>query len=413
MLHAPFGIVTGGPGTGKTFTVRTALDELDARGQIYKLAAPTGKAARRMSEATGRPASTVHRLLGWTPRGWTFDSFNPIEADVVIIDESSMLDIELAAALVDAIGEDTRLIFVGDANQLPSVGPGRVLADLVESEMVPVARLTHVHRAAAESWVCRNAPRVLAGAPLELSNFSDFRYVEAESIDDVAATVRRLIAQPEYLGAQILAPQRNTAAGVEALNAALQQQLNPPGTRPEWKLGEKLLRVGDRVIQTANAYKLEAESGELGVFNGEVGTILEIDNSDMRVDFGDRCVRYSKEAAFALDLAYALTTHKSQGSEFEWVICIVHSAHSYMLTRQLFYTAITRAKKGVVIVGNRKGIEVATSAKPPPPRNTGLVERMRTFEADNDNDNDNDASDGAHDFWGDEDYAEDIEESTC
>jgi hypothetical protein len=310
VCSAPFGIITGSPGTGKSTCLRVALDRLDVEGITYALASPTGKAARRMSEATGRPASTIHRLLGWTWNGWTHNADCPLEADVVVIDEVSMMDVELAAALVEACSPRTRLIFVGDADQLPSVGPGRILADLVESETVPVARLTHVHRAAAESWICRNAPRVLAGQELELTPCPDFRYFEANDAEEAARVVRKVVAQPEYRGAQILAPQRNTPCGVEALNLALQAELNPPrGSHAEWKLGDKVLRKGDRVIQTLNAYKLQSTTGELGVFNGEVGEVVDVAEK-LTVDFGDRKVPYTKEDAFHLDLAYALTTHK-------------------------------------------------------------------------------------------------------
>jgi exodeoxyribonuclease V alpha subunit len=376
---APFAIITGGPGTGKSTTLRVALDRMDEAGQTYVLASPTGKAAKRMTEATGRPASTIHRMLGWTRSGWTFNADNPLGVDCVIIDESSMLDVELADALVDAIAEDSRILLVGDANQLPSVGPGRILADLVEAGIVPVARLTHVHRAAAESWICRNAPRVLAGEPLELETFPDFRFIEAESAEETARLVAEVVTMPEYQGAQVLAPQRNAPCGVEALNARLQQVLNPlRATNDEWVIGDKRLRRGDRVIQTSNAYKLEGDNGSLGVFNGEVGEVVRV-GDELVVDFGDRKVAYNKNAAFDLQLAYALTVHKSQGSEFPWVVCVVHSAHSFMLTRQLFYTGITRAKKGVILVGNRKGLTTATGNKEPPKRNTGLINRMRTL----------------------------------
>lgn len=398
MLCAPFSIVTGGPGTGKSTTLRTALTKLLGEGKRVALAAPTGKAARRMSEATGGyEASTIHRLLGWTRDGWLYHEGNKLPYDVVIIDESSMIDVRLAADLMAALPGYARIIFVGDANQLPSVGPGRVLADLVESNAVPIARLTHVHRAAAESWICRNAPKVLAGVALELAPLPDFRFIEADSIDDVAAAVRRVVTLPEYKGAQVLSPQRTTAAGTEALNNALQGVLNPPkGPGAEWKLGETLLREGDRVIHTKNDYTLN-------VYNGEVGTILGVSQSEMVVDFGDRQICYSRDAAFALDLAYALTIHKCQGSEFAWVVCIVHSGHSYMLTRQLFYTAITRAKTGVILIGNQKGIAVATSAKAPPVRNTALVARMLTAESSSDAPDEIGEDEGQPDpdLWGD------------
>jgi len=373
MAHAPFCVITGGPGTGKSTTLRTTLAQLLQEGQRVALAAPTGKAARRMSEATGYEASTIHRLLGWTRMGWTYNAHNLLPFDVVIIDESSMLDVELAADLVTAVDKRARIIFVGDANQLPSVGPGRVLADLVESDAVPIARLTHVHRAAAESWICRNAPKVLAGTELELVDLPDFRFIEAESSDDVAAAVCRVVTSPEHPGAQVLSPQRTGAAGVESLNLALQRTLNPSrGPGAEWKISDTVLRLGDRVIHTVNNY-------DLRVFNGEVGEILALDHERLIVDYGDRQVTYSKADAFALDLAYALTVHKCQGSEFGWVVCVVHSSHSYMLTRQLFYTAITRAKVGVILIGNQKGIAVATSAKAPPVRNTALVARMKAY----------------------------------
>lgn len=371
--RAPFGVVTGGPGTGKTTTLRSALDRLDLDGVRYRLASPTGKAAKRMSEATGREASTVHRLLEWTPAGFNRNARNPIDADLVVIDESSMLDTPLAADLMRAIAPTTRLVFVGDANQLPSVGPGRVLADLVESNAVPVARLTTVHRAAAESWVCRNAPRMLTGDGVELDECHDFRFVETEDSARVAEAVR---VEVERLGgptvAQVLAPQRTGPCGVEALSRMMQERFNSTfvvGNGGEWKLGDRSIRTADRVIHTKNNY-------QLSVFNGEVGDVTGI-GERLTVDFGDRKVGYQRGEAVDLDLAYALTVHKSQGSEFPWAVCVVHSAHTYMLTRQLVYTAITRAKKGVVIVGNRAGLRAAFAAKDPPKRNTGLVARMR------------------------------------
>lgn len=368
---APFAVLTGNPGTGKSTCLRVALDRMDAARETYALASPTGKAAKRMTEATGREASTIHRLLGWTPYGWTFNRGNPLPHDVIIVDESSMMDVELADSLVDALGERARLVLVGDANQLPSVGPGRILADLVDSDLVAVARLTHVHRAAAESWICRNAPRVLTGDALELAPIADFRFFEADDAADVTRVITEIVMMPAYKGAQVLGPQRSTACGIEALNTALQARLNPKHDESvEWKLGERMLRVGDRVIHTVNNYRL-------GVFNGEVGDVLGADQAQMVVDFGDREVTYTKGEALDLELAYALTVHKSQGSEFPWVVCVVHSAHTFMLTRQLFYTAITRAKQGVVLVGNQKGLAAALSERNPPKRNTSLVARMR------------------------------------
>jgi exodeoxyribonuclease V alpha subunit len=336
VCSAPFAVLTGGPGTGKSTCLRVALDRMDAARETYALASPTGKAAKRMTEATGREASTIHRLLEWTRWGFTYNKRNPLPYNVVIIDEGSMLDVELADSLVDALDARTRLILVGDANQLPSVGPGRILADLVAAGLVPVARLTHVHRAAAESWICRNAPSVLSGDALELEQTHDFRFFEVEDAVDAARMVGEIVTLPDYHGAQVLGPQRTTACGVEALNVQLQGKLNPPrNSAGQWKLGERVLRQGDRVIQTVNNYKIASTMGIPGVFNGEVGEIVDVAER-LTVDFGDRKVPYSKGEALDLDLAYALTVHKSQGSEFPWVVCVVHSAHTYMLTRSLF-----------------------------------------------------------------------------
>lgn len=310
MLSAHIACVTGGPGCGKTTTLKVALDRLDAMGMTYVLCAPSGKAAKRMNEATFRSASTIHRALGWTPNGWTFNRANPIDADVVFVDESSMVDIELAAHLMDA-ARNSRVIFIGDGDQLPPVGPGRVFADLVENNAVPIARLTTVHRSAAESWVCVNAPKVLAGVGLDLAPRKDFKLVECESQEEAAHAVALLVASEEYAGAQVLAPQRNTECGVEALNTRLQARLNPPrASEDEWKLGDKVLRCCDRVIQTVNNYKIVATDGSQGVFNGEVGDIVSM-GERLVVDFGDRRVTYSKgDAATGLDLAYALSVHK-------------------------------------------------------------------------------------------------------
>lgn len=392
LLEARVGIVTGGPGTGKTTTLRTALDRLDALPAPkrddetrdfarYRLAAPTGKAARRMGEATGREAVTIHRLLDYGPRfdgrgvGFRRDENSPIEADLVVVDESSMIDVRLGAALMRAIDFGrTRLVLVGDADQLPSVGPGRVFADLIESGEVPVARLSTLHRAAAGSWVCANAPVVLEGSRPSLLERSDFRWVPAEAAVDAARLAVEVIARDlparGIEGAQLLVPQRTGSAGVDSLNKTLQAELNPP--RPgekAWKREGFELRPGDRVIQTVNSY-------ELGVMNGEVGEVLRAD-SELVVDFDGREVAYNAMTVAGLRLAYALTIHKSQGSEWPWVVVLCHSTHAYMLSRQLLYTAITRAKKGVVLVGDERGLDLALMNVAPTKRNTTLVERLK------------------------------------
>jgi exodeoxyribonuclease V alpha subunit len=372
--------LTGGPGVGKSTCLRFALDALDARGVRCELAAPTGKAARRMFETTGREARTIHRLLEYNPQnGWGRHARRPIDSDVVIVDESSMLDVELGAALLDAIDvERTRLVFVGDADQLPPVGPGRLFGDLVDAGAVPVARLTTLHRSAAQSWIARNAPRILRGEALELGTRPDFRFVEVEDAASILHAVRRLVLEvfPRELDGvepQLLIPQRTGVAGVDAANRTLQAVLNPKALgAPYLPRGSYELRVGDRVIHTRNDYKLQ-------VFNGEVGEIIGIDPDgfvEVQLD-GREAVTYTLEQANALQLAYALTVHRAQGSEFAWVIVVAHSTHSYMLTRQLLYTALTRGKTGVILVGDRKGLDHALTAKKPAKRSTALIERLR------------------------------------
>lgn len=397
MCDAQIGIVTGGPGTGKTTCLKYALDYLDQRRRSYLLAAPTGKAAKRMNETTGRTARTIHRLLEYHPvAGWQRNRDNPLAADVIIVDESSMIDIELAAHLTDAIDPTrTRLIFIGDADQLPPVGPGRVFGDLVDSGLVPVVRLDTLHRAALESWVCQNAPRVLTGEPLDLRPRRDFMWIDVPDPIDVLPHVRRMVVDhlPQYTQgqsgaeAQTLIPQRPGVAGILAANRLLQSVLNPRAEgAPYLQRGRAgggdgdadppaELRVGDRVIQTKNDYQLE-------VFNGEVGQIVDIAAGRVRVDFvGRDTVAYTLEQANALELAYALTVHRAQGSEFPWVVTVCHSTHTFILSRQLLYTAITRAKVGVVLIGNAKGLARALSDARPPTRHTTLIERMRAAAA--------------------------------
>lgn len=429
VCSARFGVVTGGPGTGKTTCLRTALDRLDAAGARYLLGAPTGKAARRMREATGRHASTVHRLLDFGPDLLTGelrfrrDRDNVIDADLVVIDEASMLDVDLARALVDAIDPlATRLVLVGDAHQLPSVGPGRVFGDLIVSGAVPVARLTTLHRAAAETWVCSQAPVILGGALPDLRARRDFRWLEhedrAQAIDALIGAVFRDLPALEVppTDVQVLIPQRVGPCGCNRANARLQELLNPErdSDPAPWTIGKdddaRRLRLRDRVIQTRNDYTLS-------VANGEVGEIVEILNepSSCRACAGtgrstmsgdrpcavcggsgkrppllvvrypddgaaagaERRVEYGKGDAFALDLAYALTVHKSQGSQWPWVVVFAHSTHTRMLTRQLLYTAITRAQKGVVLVGDLSGLGRAVKETRDARRNTWLAQELR------------------------------------
>lgn len=376
------GVITGGPGVGKTTCLKRALDELDPSIRV-ELAAPTGKAAKRLKQATGRDARTVHRLLDFKPgRGFGRNHESPIDAQLVVVDEASMLDIELGAALFEAIRPDARLVLVGDVDQLPPVGPGQPFADLIRSELVPVARLNRLHRAATTSWVARNAQRVLGKQPLELDEHKDFRFVRAAGALEVLPRVRDEI---EYLRAreetnsepQVLIPQTTGAAGVDAANLVLQDVFNPKRPDVDYSKAHYIqrdkctIREGDRVIQTKNDY-------ELGVFNGDVGEVITIEAGKVAVHMIDdaREVTYRIDQTNSLRLAYALTIHRSQGSEFPWVVCVIHSTHTFMLTRQLLYTAITRAKKGVVIVGDERGIDTALREGRVPERNTTLIERL-------------------------------------
>lgn len=384
IVHEPIACVTGGAGTGKTTTLRTALDDLDRRGEQYLLAAPTGKAAKRVTEATSRPAQTIHRLLGFTRSGFTFGPKNPLQTSAVVIDEASMLDIELAASLFGAIDpHTTRLVLMGDANQLPPVGPGCVFGDLVGSGAVPVARLTTLHRAAEQSWMNQAACAVLERRMPDITTArADFRfYAVDESVDilpKLAELVTTVIPNEIEAECQVLIPQRTGPAGIDKANAMLQAALNPPRLDAEGKAepwikqsDTEQLRIGDRVIQVKNNYDLE-------VFNGEVGEIADIRGGKALVAFADRPpVEYTLEQARALRLAYGLTVHKVQGSEFPWIVFVCHSTHTHMLSPQLIYTAITRGKMGVILVGNERGLRQGLRADNPPKRNTGLIERLR------------------------------------
>lgn len=373
ICSARFALVTGGPGTGKTTCLRRALEQLaDAR---VELAAPTGKAAKRMHEATGRDARTVHRLLEYKPGyGFTRNRDNPLQCDLVVVDEASMVDIELAAALFAAVGESTRIVLVGDADQLPPVGPGSPFADLVADTSIPCARLTQVHRSAAGSWVNRNAPRVLAGEALELGDTHDFRFARVEAPIDLLPTVRKALEADRSL--QALIPQRTGVAGIDAANEALQRVLNDVPLEEGARTLQRqhyTLRAGDRVIQTRNDY-------ELKVFNGEIGDIVDINGDGVLVEIPDgdgvRSVNFPHDKTQALELAYALTVHRSQGSEFDGVVCVVHSTHSFVLSRALLYTAITRTRGQVVIVGDDRGLSRALANEGKPKRNTTLVDRL-------------------------------------
>jgi len=374
---APIGVVTGGPGTGKTTCLREAVLYLGLSGHSFGLAAPTGKAARRMTEATGIEASTLHRALGLIPHpqgGFIHrDDADPVP-EVLVIDEASMVDLPMFVETMRSREPGHRLLLVGDADQLPSIGVGQVLRDLVQTPEVPTVRLIEVHRSAAESWVCRNAPRVIAGTLPELDACHDFRFHECGTTASAAEAVMSAMAEdPE---AQVLAPQYSTPCGVMAMNLSLQRLLNgSPVNSPVQVSSAVSVKLNDRVLQTRNDY-------ELGVRNGDVGTVVGVDlPSDrgagmLHIDFDGRVVAMRIGVQTAdLQLAYAMTVHKSQGSEWDHVVVVCHSAHSHMLTRSLLYTAITRAKKRLTLVGDVKGLKRAVEHGARP-RNTLLAERI-------------------------------------
>jgi exodeoxyribonuclease V alpha subunit len=396
---ARVGIVTGGPGTGKSTCLRVALDRLDRAHVRYELASPTGKAARRLTEATsGRNARTLHRLLEYNPGrgGFQRHTANPLDCDVVIVDEASMIDTQLFAALMRAVAPHrTRVILVGDANQLPPVGPGRPFGDLVDWKRVPTARLEVLHRAAQSSWVHVAAQDLLQGREPALEARADFRWVECNDPRWILPKLRRLMTEVFGPGGkiadevQVLIPQRPGLAGIDAANVDLQTVLNPKREgEPVWARNLWEIRKDDTVIQTRNDY-------DLAVFNGEIGKVLHVgelrdrdgqprlgaDDKPLEgviVQFGghDELSEYVGPAVNALQLAYALTIHRSQGSEFAWVIVVCHSCHAFILSRQLLYTAITRAKRGVVLIGDRKGLERALANRRTDERNTTLVARL-------------------------------------
>ena len=371
-------IITGGPGTGKTTTINTIIRYFETEGMDIFLAAPTGRAAKRMSETTGYEARTIHRMLELNggmegSAGFERNETNPLETDVIIIDEMSMVDITLMNALLKAIPTGTRLILVGDVNQLPSVGPGCVLKDMIDSEVCNVVKLTKIFRQASTSDIVVNAHKINRGEEVTLDNKSmDFFFLKRYDADTIINVTLQLIKQklPKYVDAseydiQVLTPMRKGLLGVERLNGILQRYLNPPeqGKR-EKEYGDTLFREGDKVMQTKNNYQLEWEVRSrfglcidkgMGVFNGDTGIIREINDfaETMMVEFDEgRMVEYSFKILDELELAYAITIHKSQGSEYPAVVIPLLSGPSMLMNRNLLYTAVTRARKCVTLVGN-------------------------------------------------------------
>lgn len=379
-------VLTGGPGTGKTTAVRTVIRLLEARGYSYALAAPTGRAAKRLAEATGREAKTIHRLLEFKPQaGFRFqrNEENPLEADMVIVDETSMLDLLLANSLLKAVHPESHLLLVGDVDQLPSVGAGNVLHDIIDSGVVAVMRLSEIFRQAEGSLIVENAHRINRG---EMPAFSraatDFFLFPAEDAEQAADLVVDLVQKriPDRFGfdpleeIQVLSPLHRGAAGVGALNRRLQEALNPPGqAKPERRRGAQVFRVGDRVMQVRNNYEKE-------VFNGDMGRILALDavNQVLTAQIDGQAVEYDFSELDELIHAYAVSVHKSQGSEYRAVVLPVLTQHYVMLQRNLLYTAVTRAKELVVLVGNRRAIAIAVGNDKIGERHTALDVRLRT-----------------------------------
>lgn len=375
-------IMTGGPGTGKTTSLRALLDLLDTHKLTYALASPTGRAAKRLAEATGREAKTIHRLLEFNPgEGFGRHEQNPINADMIVIDEASMLDLVLANNLLKAIGPDSHLLLVGDIDQLPSVGAGDVLADLIHSGVTAVVRLQTIFRQAADSYIIRNAHRINQGempeTPKEAHDFFLFVMEEPDKAADLLVDVVQNRA-PLKFGfdplddVQVLAPMYNGALGVSHLNLLLQAALNPPSARkPERKLGGRIFRVGDKVMQTVNNY-------DKSVYNGDIGRITAMDviMQTMTVSVDGVPVVYDFLEADELVHAFAISVHKSQGAEYPCVVLPMHTQHYLMLQRNLLYTAVTRAKKVAILVGTRKAIRIAVKNDKVRQRYTALDWRL-------------------------------------
>jgi exodeoxyribonuclease V alpha subunit len=378
-------VVTGGPGTGKTTIIKAVCKLADHFGQTLALAAPTGRAAKRMSEATGVEAKTVHRLLEYNPNegGFTRDEETPLGADVVIVDEASMMDTYLTHALVRAVDTGTRLLLVGDVDQLPSVGPGNVLEDIIASEVVRVVRLTEIFRQAQESTIVQNAHRINRGLmPVVPSRkgdeLVDFYTISADSPQLAQDRILQLVTEriPDAFGydpideVQILSPMHRGEVGCQALNDALQERLSWDG--PELVRGSSRWKVGDKVMQTRNNY-------ERDVFNGDIGRVSRIDTEDgmLTVDFEGREVTYPTADLDELMLAYAITVHKSQGSEYPVVVMPVVTQHYVLLQRNLLYTAVTRARELVILVGSERAVEIAVQNDRARRRYTLLAKRLR------------------------------------
>ena len=376
-------VITGGPGVGKTTIVKAIVHLARLGHRRVALAAPTGRAAKRLGEATGGEAMTIHRLLEFQPRAGGFQRTreHPLEADLVVIDEASMIDTPLFAAVLDALRPGAQLVLVGDIDQLPSVGPGAVLADVIASGAVTVIRLTEIFRQAAQSRIVVSAHRINRGEmpDLDAAPGADFFFIARDEPAAARATIVELVAEriPARFGldpiadVQVLAPMHRGELGTAALNQALQERLNPAGG-PELARGERAYRRGDKVMQLRNDY-------DRGVFNGDIGVIehVDVDAGALRVDFDGRIATYERAELDQIAHAYAVSVHKAQGSEYPAVVLPLATQHFMMLQRSLLYTAVTRGKKLVVLVGTRRAVQLAVRNAEAKRRHTSLTLRIR------------------------------------
>ncbi len=386
-LTSRVAVLTGGPGCGKSFTVRSVVELARAKRAKVILAAPTGRAAKRLAELTGHDAATIHRLLQLRPGGdASFDAANPLDADLVVVDETSMVDVILANKLIKAIPPGAHLLLVGDVDQLPSVGAGEVLRDMLAAGTLPVVRLTKIFRQAQRSGIVVNAHKINAGDQPSLSGFGDFFWFGCDDPEQTAALVTDIVARriPAKFGldprrdVQVLCPMHRGPAGAGNLNLLLQEALTPfREGQPERRYGGRVFRVGDKVTQLRNNY----EKGAAGVFNGTVGVVtgmsLEDHTLTVRTD-EDESVDYGFDELDELAHAYAVTIHRSQGSEYPAVVIPLTTGSWLMLQRNLLYTGVTRAKKLVVLAGSRRALAVAVRTKGAGRRHTALDFRLRS-----------------------------------
>lgn len=383
-LSSAVAVITGGPGVGKTTIVRAIVEIARQGGLAVALGAPTGRAAKRLTESTGQPAVTLHRLLEWRPAeaGFGRNAERPLEADLVIVDEASMLDVRLAADLLVALAPGTRLVLVGDVDQLPSVGPGSVLASIIAAGVVPTVRLTEIFRQASGSLIVQNAHRINAGSLPELlpapaggADTRDFFFLEEDDPARAAAVVTELVTArlPRRYGlsahdVQVLVPMRRGELGASKLNQLIADKLTAGA--PALARGERCFRLGDRVMQLRNDYDRE-------VWNGDIGAVTAVREDGLTVTIEGRAVDYDSDELDQLTLAYAVTVHKSQGSEFPAVVAPIATQHFVMLQRNLLYTAVTRGKRLVVLVGSRRALALAVGKADAQRRYTLLDERLR------------------------------------